>query len=138
MAAIVLVLPRIALRAFYALLNGLIDINCLMTIASLGACALELTGSDSEGGYLEGAAVLVLFSLSDWLESQASSRARDAISAIVSLSPEVAIDADTGAALKAEGVQVGHELAVRPGTKIAIDGVVVSSSPPTPIINAPM
>ena len=63
MAGILLVLPRIALRAFYALRNGMIDINCLMTIASLGACALELAGSDAEGGYLEGAAVLVLFSL---------------------------------------------------------------------------
>ena len=38
----------------------------------------------------------------------------------------MAIDADTGVALKAEGVRVGHELAVRPGTKVAIDGVVVS------------
>ena len=44
----------------------------------------------------EAAAVVVLFSLADWLESSCTSSARNAIAAVLALKPEVAVLANSG------------------------------------------
>eukprot|EP00980_Cylindrotheca_fusiformis_P025781 scaffold14604_cov73-Cylindrotheca_fusiformis.AAC.1 len=62
----------------------------LMLLATVGALALQ--------EFSEAAAVIFLFSLSDWLESLSTARARNALSAIVKLRPERAKvkDPDSG------------------------------------------
>ena len=69
--------------------DQVLDINALMFLAVVGAVALQ--------DYVEGAAVLVLFGVAQWLEDRSSRAARDAISSVLALKPETAILADSGA-----------------------------------------
>ncbi len=59
-----------------------------MTVAVAGALALQ--------DVVEGAAVVVLFAVADWMETQCTSSARDAISAVLALKPEQAVLAESG------------------------------------------
>lgn len=65
-----------------------LDINFLVVVAVAGALALQ--------DVVEGAAVVVLFAVADWMETQCTSSARDAISAVLALKPEQAVLAETG------------------------------------------
>ena len=75
-------IPPIAVKAFRTMRRCQFDTNCLMFFAAVGACALQ--------DYTEAAAVVFLFALSEWLEVRATSRARQALAAIVDLRPEEA------------------------------------------------
>ena len=115
-ASVVFALPPVATKAYKSLRQGLININTLMLLAVVGALAIEK--------FVEGASVLFLFSLSDWLESRATGRARDAIAAIVALKPELAGLLE-GGAVPVESVKLGDIFVVRAGAKIPVDGRVV-------------
>ena len=114
-------LPPIAMKAFRTLRRFHFDVNCMMLLAVLGALPLQ--------EYTESAAVCFLFSISEALESRATARARNALSAIVCLKPEHAnvINPHTKAiiVLPASVVAVGSLVSVRTGDKIPCDGVVV-------------
>ena len=102
------------------------DINLLMTIAAVGAAAI--------GAWLEAALVVVLFSIGEMLEGRAVDRARRELAELVSLAPEVARvrrSRDSGGLPLLEEVEisvaelvVGDLVVVRPGERIAVDGVV--------------
>uniref|UniRef100_A0A7S1G1E3 HMA domain-containing protein n=1 Tax=Corethron hystrix TaxID=216773 RepID=A0A7S1G1E3_9STRA len=113
--------PPIALKAINTLRCKRTDANCLMFFAVVGALILR--------EFTEAAAVSFLFSIGDILERRATRKARDALSEIVSIRPEVANvidDATNGVSIiSAEGVSPGHRLLVRPGEKIPCDGVVL-------------
>ena len=113
---IVLSLPPIAKRAWQSLRLRVLDVNMLMSIAAIGACAIQ--------DYVEGAAILCLFSLSDWIQLRATARARNAVASIIALQPETATLEESGEEVSVESVDVGSLIAVRPGDKIALDGVV--------------
>ena len=115
-ASVVFALPPVATKAYKSLRQGLININTLMLLAVVGALAIEK--------FVEGASVLFLFSLSDWLESRATERARDAIAAIIALKPELA-ELREGGAVPVESVKLGDVFVVRAGAKIPVDGRVV-------------
>ena len=95
-----------------------------MVTAAFGALALQ--------EYDEAASVAFLFAVSEWLEVQATSRARKALGAIVSLRPDHAnvIDPATGGVVvvPASGVPVGTTVSVRTGDKIPADGTVADGS----------
>lgn len=114
-------LPPIAMKALRTLRRFHFDVNCMMFFAVLGALPLQ--------EYTESAAVCFLFSISEALESRATARARNALSAIVCLRPEHAnvINPYTKAivVLPAMLVAVGSLVAVRTGDKVPCDGVVV-------------
>ncbi len=114
-------LPPIAMKALRTLRRFHFDVNCMMLFAVLGALPLQ--------EYTESAAVCFLFSISEALESGATARARDALSAIVCLRPEHAnvINPHTKAivVLPASVVTVGSLVSVRTGDKIPTDGIVV-------------
>jgi len=116
LAAVIFGFPRIALKAWGALKNKILDINCLMIIATSGAVAI--------GDYSEAAAVVFLFGLSEWLEDMATSRARNALASILKMKPENATFAKTGQTVPVEQVKIGDILAVRPGEKVPVDGTV--------------
>ena len=120
MGAILLCLQSVLVRAYGALLQFRLDINLLMSLAVVGAVVI--------GEYAEGAAVLVLFNLSHWLETLSSERARAALAAIIALRPDTATLHATGEELPVESVAVGCVLAVKSGARIPIDGVVLSGA----------
>jgi len=111
-------IPPILRKAVSSVRRLRLDINFLMTVAVAGALALQ--------DVIEAAAVVVLFAVADWMESQCTASARDAISAVLALKPESATLSETGLEVAADTVVTGTLLIAKPGEKIAIDGQVVS------------
>ncbi len=111
-------------QAGYASLSARrIDIDLLMILAAIGAAAV--------GAPFEGALLLFLFSLSNVLQDYALDRTRSAIRALSKLRPDTAIVLDTpqseqGRTLPVNDIAIGAFLQVRPGDRIALDGVVYS------------
>ena len=107
-------------RALVALRTRTVDINVLMVIAVCGALALRQ--------WFEGASVVFLFALAQWLEVRTLERARQAIRALVELSPREVIVRRDGVEHRApvETIAVGAEIIVRPGDKIPLDGRVLA------------
>jgi len=113
--------PSIGHKAFRTIMRCKLDSNCLMLFASLGAIALQQ--------FMEAASVAFLFSISEWLEARATFRARNALSEIVQLRPEVAnltnpITKEV-TVVAASLVPVGEMVVVKAGDKVPCDGVVV-------------
>ena len=75
----------------------------------------------------EGAAVILLFYVAEFLEDYATDRARKSIASLMELAPEVAIVKRKGEEVKVpvSDVNVNEIIVVRPGEKIPLDGVVV-------------
>ncbi|HND30463.1 MAG TPA: cation-transporting P-type ATPase, partial [Myxococcota bacterium] len=117
LGAIALGLPPVARKGLTALRRGILDINFLMTVAVVGALAI--------GEWSEGGAVVFLFAVAEWLEDRAMDRARAAIAAVMKLAPDTATLAD-GREVPAKAVRVGTRLLIRPGTRIPLDGRVLS------------
>jgi Cd2+/Zn2+-exporting ATPase len=107
-------------RALVALRTRTVDINVLMVIAVAGAMVLR--------EWFEGASVVFLFALAQWLEARTLERARQAIRALVELSPREAIVKRGGVEHRApvETIGVGAEIVVRPGDKVPLDGRVIA------------
>jgi len=94
------------------------NIDLLMVVAAVGAAIL--------GQWAEGALLLFLFSLGHALEHYALGRARNAITALAELAPQTALirrDGKDQVTPIAE-VRPGDVAIVKPGERIAIDGVV--------------
>jgi Cd2+/Zn2+-exporting ATPase len=123
--AVLLGLPSVALKAVKTLRRKEFDSNCMMVTAAVGALLL--------GEWDEAAAVAFLFSVSDHLERRATERARRALTKIANLRPEHCRwihpdDPNQIYVLPADQIPVGSRLSVRPGDKIAADGVVVQGT----------
>ena len=99
-----------------------LDINVLMLVAVAGAVAI--------GEWSEAAAVLFLFALAQLLETRSMERARHAIRALMQLAPAKALVRRGGAEVLVgvDGLAVGDTILVRPGEKIAMDGVVIEGA----------
>lgn len=118
-------------KAWAALRRFRPDMNLLMIVAVLGAIAI--------GEFFEGAMVAFLFAVSLALESWSVSRARRAISALMSLSPETArVIAEDGSVstIDAAKVRPGSLVAVRPGEKFPLDGEITKGT--TTVNQAPI
>ena len=102
--------------------EGTLDIDFLMIAAALGAALI--------GAWPEGALLLFLFTLSGALEEFAMDRTRAAIEALADLRPDVARVLRDGAEvdLPVGSVNIGDVVLVRPGERLALDGVVSSGS----------
>jgi Cd2+/Zn2+-exporting ATPase len=107
-------------RALTALRSRTIDINVLMVVAVAGALAL--------GERLEAATVVFLFALAQWLEVRTLEGARQAIRALLDLSPRFACVRRAGVEQRVpvEEVVPGDRVLIRPGEKVAVDGVVAA------------
>ena len=108
----------IARAALAGLRRRRLDMNVLMATAALGAVAI--------GAYAEGAWVLVLFAIGTTLETLALERSRNAVDALMELAPREARVLRDGQehVVPVEDVRVGDHVRVRPGERIAVDGVV--------------
>lgn len=110
----------VAPRALRAARSLALEMNFLMLVAAIGAAAI--------GEWAEGASVVFLFSLAQIIETYSIDRARNAIKALMNLSP-------TEATVKRDGreervpvarVCVGELIVLRPGQRIPLDGEVVA------------
>ena len=107
--------------AWKALLARRLDMNVLMTVAVAGAWFIN--------EHAEAAAVVFLFALSELLESWAGTRARRAVAALLELSPPTAIVAGEDGSereIPVAEVAIGTEIRVKSGSRIPLDGEVVS------------
>jgi len=113
----------VARRALSALRSGsLFTIEMLMTIAVVGAVAI--------GAVEEGAIVVCLFAVGELLEGIAAGSARSGIKALASIAPKTALVEENGNPVETpiEKIAVGSIIVVRPGDRIAADGVIVSGT----------
>ena len=108
--------------AFRGLLKLRFNMNLLITIAAAGAFLI--------GHGEEGAAVMFLFYVAEFLEDYASERARSSIAALLKLAPETAHVLRNGQELEihTHDVNLDEKVVVRPGDKIPLDGLVVRGS----------
>ena len=120
LASVAVGIPEIALKAFGSLRNGIVDINTLMGIAIVGACALQDFG--------EAAAVVALFALSEWLEARAMAKTSRAIGAVLALRPEKARRRGDTALVAVEEIKVREVVLVKPGEKVPLDGEIVAGA----------
>lgn len=106
--------------AIRSLLKGKFNISLLITIAAIGAFLI------GEGA--EGASVIFLFFIAEYLEDYAGERARRSIGALIKLTPETAVVKRAGKNIKlhAHAVDVNEIVVVKPGDKIPLDGVVIN------------
>jgi cation-transporting ATPase G len=104
--------------AIRKLLKGKLGIGLLMTISAVGAVIL---------GYVEEAAALaLLYSIAEALEDKAMDRARGGLRALLKLVPDTAtvLVAGKQTEIAAKDLTIGQVMLVRPGERIATDGVV--------------
>lgn len=108
--------------AWVALRARHLDMNVLMSAATVGATII--------GEWAEAASVVVLFSIGNALQAYAVDRTRNAVRALVKLTPlEVTVLRDGIETLMEAGeVQVDDHFVVRPGERIALDGRIVEGS----------
>ena len=101
-----------------AVRGNLFDENFLMTIASLGAVVI--------GEYPEACAVMLLYRLGEYLQNRAVDSSMRSIDALLELRPERARLLENGEErdVNADRLRPGDLIVVRPGDKVAADGVV--------------
>lgn len=96
------------------------DMSVLMTVAASGAFLIGAGG--------EGASVMVLYSIAEFLEEYAEQRAARSVGSLLALAPEIAT-VRRGAGeetVHVHAVEVGETAIVRPGEKVPLDGTVTA------------
>lgn len=100
------------------------DMKTLMTIAIIGAAII--------GEWEEAAVVVFLFAVSEALEAYSMDKARQSIRQLMDIAPPTAIikrahgEHYHEVELPTEDIEIGDILIVKPGQKIAMDGIVIS------------
>ncbi len=109
---------QIAIKGYKAAINLALDMNFLMSIATIGALII--------GEFAEAAAVIFLFSLALLLESYSIERTRNAIRSLMELSPQTASVKDGNKEIikKVEDVSIGEIIILRPGERVSLDGII--------------
>ena len=105
-----------------ATLERTLEVDLLMVLAALGAAYL--------GAWTEGATLLFLFSLSNVLQNYAMNRTHQAISALLELRPDTVELRRDGQLVTThlDEVQVGDVFVLRPGDRVALDGIILSGT----------
>ena len=110
----------VAIQAVKSILHGeALDEMFLMTVASVGAFCL--------GEYPEGVAVMLLYQIGEFFQDYAVDKSRDSIADLMDIRPDTAQVERNGHLITEapEHVQIGEIIVVRPGEKVALDGVVL-------------
>ncbi len=96
--------------------------NLLMGIASIGAFAI--------GEYTEGCAVVLLYTIGEFLQDMAVGKSRRSISEMIDSKPQsvTVIRNGKNTEVDPEKVEAGEEFIVEPGQKIYLDGIIVNGN----------
>ena len=107
-----------ARSAIAAVKSRALDMNVLMSVAVIGAIAMS--------DWLEAASVVALFGVGNRLQIGAMDRTRESIRSLMQLSPTTAsvVTRDGVQALPVEQVNIGDIVSVKPGERVAVDGVI--------------
>ncbi len=115
--------------AFINARHGTTTMDTLVSMGTLSSWTWSMVVllGDVSGGHLyfeTGAVIVALVLLGKWLEARATRRSGDAIRALAELGAGTA-RLESGEEIPVEALEVGMRFTVRPGEKIATDGVVV-------------
>lgn len=105
------------------------DENFLMSVATIGAFALVLfPGSDPH--MAEGAAVMLFYQVGELFQDYAVGKSRASIAEMMDIAPDFAYVMREGELIKVDPyvLSFGDEFVVKPGDRIALDGVIVEGS----------
>jgi Zn2+/Cd2+-exporting ATPase len=108
-------------KGLVALRTFTLNINFLMTLATIGAVAI--------GQWPEAAMVTFLFGVAELIEAASLDRARNAIRGLMAMTPETASVRDEAGLWRdvpASAIRIGQTVRVRPGERVALDGVVTA------------
>ena len=104
-------------KTYVSLKTCSVDINILILIAIAGTLSIE--------EWLDGAAVVYVFSFAEALQEFCMFKVHRTISGLMLKAPRVAILANTGECVLVESVAIGTTIAIRPGEFIPLDGEVI-------------
>ncbi|MFZ5642451.1 MAG: heavy metal translocating P-type ATPase [Bacillota bacterium] len=109
---------QVARSGFYAVRSFSLDMNFLMTVAVAGAAAI--------GEWAEGAMVVFLFALGNYLQVYTIEKTRNSIRSLMDMSPREAVVMRNGdeITVPVEDVMPGDAVVIRPGQNIPVDGKV--------------
>ncbi|CAM3403435.1 heavy metal translocating P-type ATPase [Marinicrinis lubricantis] len=121
-AAIVLGGYDLFIKGFKSLARLQFDMNTLMTVAIIGAALI--------GEWAEGASVVILFAISEALERYSMEQARHSIRSLMDIAPKEALikRGSEEMIIHVEDISVGDVMIVKPGQKIAMDGVILKGA----------
>ena len=113
----------IPLKALRNIRNGQVfDENFLMTAATFGAIAV--------GELEEAVAVMLFYQVGELFNDYAVNRSRKSITNLMDINPEYAnvIREGKEEQVEPDEVEIGEIIAVKPGEKVPLDGVIVKGS----------
>ena len=117
--------------AWRQLKRGSSNMDTLVSLGSTTAFAFStwglLTGWNGHLYFMESAAIISLVSLGHYIESRVSSHAEGALNSLLKLTPETALKRDidgTEHSVPVADLQPAHEVVLKPGDQIPVDGVV--------------
>lgn len=122
-AAFVIIGGDILFRALKNIFHGEVFDECfLMSLAAVGAFAV--------GEYREAVAVMLFYQIGELFQDIAVERSRESITSLMDIRPDYAnLEADGElVSIPPEKVEPGTIIAVRPGERVPLDGVVVEGS----------
>lgn len=105
------------------------DENFLMSIATVGAFALVFF-PDSDPHMAEGAAVMLFYQVGELFQDYAVDKSRASITEMMDIAPDFAYVMKDGKLTKVDPYELscGDEFVVKPGDRIALDGIIVEGS----------
>ncbi|MHA1293034.1 MAG: heavy metal translocating P-type ATPase [Promethearchaeota archaeon] len=120
-AAIVVLISgfKIIKEGIEKLMQKKITINLLMTIAAIGAFII------GHGG--EGASLMFLYFIAEFLEDYAKDRSKKSITSLMKIAPDTAMVKKNGTyiELHTHDVKIGDIIQVKPGDAIPLDGMII-------------
>ncbi len=122
-ASLVLSAIRMCKPVWESIRTFSLDMNLLMTAAVVGALVLQ--------EWAEGALILWLFALADWIEDKSMARTTRAIESLMQLAPDLVrciTEKDTEILVPPDDVPIGSRIRLQPGERVGLDATVISGN----------